>query len=398
MKEQWRKEMQQKLAGYRQPAPEVSWPEIEHAVTQQGAHAQVNRPLWHKIAAAAMIAGAVGGGYIAFQHRAEAPGTPTAAAIKPAQKIQPAATSFPSVAPATPAMPVINPPRYAQTIVAHAQEDYPASNNTATEPDLSANAPLQQPQSVPDQPATRPRRKVPNIATTPKKEANTRLMASAFMSNVATAQNNFSTDVPMLAAADPIGMHEKDMNGKGSYAMINRENDMHTSVHHRQPVRFGLSLRYNLNPRWSIEAGISYTRLTSDISRKTDAYAYETKQKLSYVGIPLNVNYRLWNNRRINLYASAGGTVEKMVKGKATNNTIVNDKISNTTTESLHIDQPQFSANAAIGAELKLDNRFNIYAEPGLSYYFDNKSSVPTIYQDKPLNFNLNIGIRINIK
>ena len=51
-----------------------------------------------------------------------------------------------------------------------------------------------------------------------------------------------------------------------------------------------------------------------------------------------------------------------------------------------------------MGAELKLDNRFNIYAEPGLSYYFDNKSSVPTIYQDKPLNFNLNIGIRINIK
>ena len=34
MKEQWIIEMQQKLAGYRQPAPEVSWNVIVEALTK----------------------------------------------------------------------------------------------------------------------------------------------------------------------------------------------------------------------------------------------------------------------------------------------------------------------------------------------------------------------------
>ena len=38
-----------------------------------------------------------------------------------------------------------------------------------------------------------------------------------------------------------------------------------------------------------------------------------------------------------------------------------------------------------------------IYAEPGVAYYFDNESSLPTIYQEKPFNFNLNMGLRFNL-
>jgi hypothetical protein len=33
MKEQWRQHMQQKMADYRQPAPEVSWEKIDKALT-----------------------------------------------------------------------------------------------------------------------------------------------------------------------------------------------------------------------------------------------------------------------------------------------------------------------------------------------------------------------------
>ena len=39
----------------------------------------------------------------------------------------------------------------------------------------------------------------------------------------------------------------------------------------------------------------------------------------------------------------------------------------------------------------------SIYAEPGVAYYFDNKSSLRTIYQEKPFNFNLNLGLRFNL-
>ena len=42
------------------------------------------------------------------------------------------------------------------------------------------------------------------------------------------------------------------------------QTDQH--IHHRQPIRFGLSLRYQLDDRWSVESGLSYTRLSSDIT------------------------------------------------------------------------------------------------------------------------------------
>ena len=65
--------------------------------------------------------------------------------------------------------------------------------------------------------------------------------------------------------------------------------------------------------------------------------------------------------------------------------------------ESVSIRPLQFSVSGAIGAEFNLSRQFSIYAEPGLGYYFDNGSKISTYYQDKPLNFNLNVGLRFQI-
>ena len=67
-------------------------------------------------------------------------------------------------------------------------------------------------------------------------------------------------------------------------------------------------------------------------------------------------------------------------------------------TESVSIRPLQFSVNGAIGVEFNLSCRFSIYAEPGIGYYFDNGSSLPTYYRDKPFSFNLNVGLKFNIK
>ena len=52
------------------------------------------------------------------------------------------------------------------------------------------------------------------------------------------------------------------------------------SVNHRLPVRIGLSLRYRLNDRWSIESGLAYTRLRSDINLRLRS---NTQQLLPYL-------------------------------------------------------------------------------------------------------------------
>ena len=46
--------------------------------------------------------------------------------------------------------------------------------------------------------------------------------------------------------------------------------------------------------------------------------------------------------------------------------------------------------------QLNLSSVVGLYVEPGVSYYFDNGSSVSNIYKEKPLNFNLEFGLRFS--
>ena len=147
-------------------------------------------------------------------------------------------------------------------------------------------------------------------------------------------------------------------------------------VNHRQPVRFGLSLRYRLSDRWSLESGLAYTRLSSDITTIVDGVTTTTEQRLNYIDLPLSVSYSLWKSRYFGLYIATGAMIEKRLDASPW----------------------QFSLNGAVGAEYKLTNYFSLYAEPGIGYYFKDGSSTPTIYQDRPLNFNLSFGLRFNLK
>lgn len=58
--------------------------------------------------------------------------------------------------------------------------------------------------------------------------------------------------------------------------------------------------------------------------------------------------------------------------------------------------RPQFSLKAAAGIEYDFTKQVGVYAEPGLGYYIDNGSGVMNFYKDKPLNFSINVGMRIN--
>lgn len=146
-------------------------------------------------------------------------------------------------------------------------------------------------------------------------------------------------------------------------------------IHHHQPVRFGLSLRYRISDRWSVESGLSYTRLSSDITTLVNGVSTTEEQRLNYIGVPLNVGYQLWGNRRFSIYVLAGGMVEKMLDASPW----------------------QFSLNGAAGAEYMFNRQFSIYAEPGAGYYFPDGSSIPTIYQEHRLNLNLSFGLRLNL-
>lgn len=57
----------------------------------------------------------------------------------------------------------------------------------------------------------------------------------------------------------------------------------------------------------------------------------------------------------------------------------------------------QFSANVSAGIQYDITKHCGLFVQPGIGYYFNDGSSLRTIYKQHPLNFDLNIGIRLSL-
>ena len=86
--------------------------------------------------------------------------------------------------------------------------------------------------------------------------------------------------------------------------------------------------------------------------------------------------------------------MENRISGKIEKKYIINNTINGTEREDISSKPFQLSANIGIGLQYRLVSIIGIYAEPGLSYYFDDHSDIQTIYKEKPFNFNFNIVLR----
>ncbi len=179
--------------------------------------------------------------------------------------------------------------------------------------------------------------------------------------------------------------------------IFNQGKSVKTEYKHRLPVRVGLNVAYRLTDRLSVESGVSYTRLSSDMKDGTKDNYSSSSQKLDYIGVPLNVKYRAFGYRRLSVYASAGLLTEKCVSGKTTHEYVISGEKKKREAEDVAAKPWQLSVNAALGAQLDVLRNVGVYVEPGVSYYFDDRSPLSTIYKEKPLNFNLNLGVRYTI-
>lgn len=178
---------------------------------------------------------------------------------------------------------------------------------------------------------------------------------------------------------------------------INRDIETKTEYDHHLPIRIGLSVAYALTDRLSISSGLTYTRLSSDIKDASRESKYIGEQRLHYVGIPVNVSYKVASSRWISLYGTAGVLAEKCVSGTTDEGYVENNTMKYTNTQDISSKPLQMSVNAGVGIQFDFIDNVGIYAEPGLSYYFDDGSALQTIYKEKPLNFNLNVGVRFRL-
>lgn len=125
--------------------------------------------------------------------------------------------------------------------------------------------------------------------------------------------SNFSHTSTGDVSVSSIGSADTKWNDSPKLGILlyNQGKEVRTEIHHRQPIRAGLSLGYRLNQRLSLATGLTYTNLTSDIRDGSDSHYFTGEQVLHYIGLPLSVRYDILQWKRLNLYASAGILVEK---------------------------------------------------------------------------------------
>ena len=184
----------------------------------------------------------------------------------------------------------------------------------------------------------------------------------------------------------------------GESFVVYNQPEVETKYSHKLPVKFGVSFRYGFNEKLGIESGLTYTLLNSTFTTAAGTANGNTtgKQTLHYIGIPLNVTYNIIGSKLFNVYASAGGAMEKAVGGYFETTGHVDGKRSETNRNSLKPKELQWSLNASAGAQVNVLNQLGLYVEPGISYRIPSGSHVRSIYTDKKLDFSIGFGIRFN--
>lgn len=214
--------------------------------------------------------------------------------------------------------------------------------------------------------------------------------------STATSQSRTSGNGLIASAIGPdnASWHDSPMLGILTY---NRGRETTSDIKHRLPVRAGLTVAYQLNSRMSVETGVSYTRLVSDIHEGSDSHYLNGKQTLQYVGVPINLKYRILSLGKADIYGAAGVLAEKCVSGKLTKKYVLDNNSTQSESEKITVKRPQWSVNASAGVQYNFSKAVGLYAEPGISYHFDNGSKVRTIYSDRRLDFDLNVGLRFTV-
>ncbi len=188
-----------------------------------------------------------------------------------------------------------------------------------------------------------------------------------------------------------------DSQGYAGVLQSNSDKDITSKVRNRQPVQVGLSVAYAFTDRLSLESGLTYSCLISDLSSGTESSGYDIRQTLHYLGVPLSLRYDFLRFRRFSLYASAGGQMQKCVAGKTVTDYRVDGRKTASENGSIRVNPLQWSVNAYAGAQYDFSRIAGIYVEPGAAYYFRNGSPVNCIYSERPFNFSIRLGLRFTL-
>lgn len=410
MKDNWLKDVHDKMAGYEADEPSGLWDDIcraRRADTRRPARTARLVRMWSGgVAVAAAVAGIV----CLLVPRNDGNGGPTVRPVATATSTARALTPPPAPQQALPAAQTAGGPaattRQDASSAAHLDHGATAAATRAADT-LSAgeSSPRHNATGTPRTPATLPATDETHLR--PDAHAalaaagghrRRRLAVSVYMNG--SSGSSLSRRYVSNGEIAGLGPGNSDWDDNPLLGIIayNQGKDVEKKVRHHLPLKTGVSLAWPLSPRVSLTTGLTYAFLRSDFRDGGNSHYLKQQQQLHYVGLPLGfqVNALAWKN--LTLYASAGLLAEQCVAGKLETEYVLDNKQKASKSENIPTRPFQFSVNASAGLQYNFTNTVALFAEPGVSYFFNDGSSLNTIYKEKPFQFNLHLGLRISFR
>lgn len=165
-------------------------------------------------------------------------------------------------------------------------------------------------------------------------------------------------------------------------------------LNHKLPLTIGLNLIHRIDDRFSIEAGVSYSRLTSN-AKLNALFDYELDQTVNYIGIPVGISYSALKSKRWEIYSRLG-VEANFNTGSTRKLTVMSDNITTTQTDKFTMKGIQWASSLGVGTVYNITPSFGVYFEPGVVHYFPNDTPIETFWSENPTNVTLRIGLRTN--
>ena len=167
-------------------------------------------------------------------------------------------------------------------------------------------------------------------------------------------------------------------------AMMRSRTEYYDLYDHEIPVSFGVSARFKLTDRLSLNTGVNYTRYTSTRNRRFVGTSRKQtdKQNVHYLGIPVRFDWAAVNRKHFNFYLGAGMQMDKCVYAT------VGD-------ERLHEKPVLFNLNGTMGFQLNITPRVGLYFEPEANFAL-NEGTLQTFRSDESFMLTARGGLRFN--
>lgn len=176
--------------------------------------------------------------------------------------------------------------------------------------------------------------------------------------------------------------------------MLSRNRTSNTESSHRQSLRLSLGVNYEFVPRWSVGTGLTYTVLRSDYSTVSGETTANTTRHLHYLGVPLNLQWRVfqWNALSINL--TAGPLFEAAVGSRENTRTFIGGNHSEDLIQRPQVKDFRWSLTAGVGVQYQLFRHGAVFLQPGLSWHLPGTGEIESYYTLHPLSFDFTFGYR----